>query len=49
MLYDMKDIEEVTLLRVMKGGHQGSDITCVSYSPYLSVIASGSSNGIISV
>lgn len=49
MIYDMKDIEEVNLLRVMKGGHQGSDITCINYSPYLSLIASGSSNGIISV
>lgn len=49
MIYDMKDIEEVNLLRVMKGGHQGSDITCITYSPYLSFIASGSSNGIVSI
>lgn len=49
MVYDMKDIEEVNLLRVMKGGHAGSDITCITYSPYLSLIASGSSNGIVSV
>ncbi|OMJ82114.1 hypothetical protein SteCoe_17280 [Stentor coeruleus] len=49
MVYDMKDIEEVSLLRVMKGGHQGSDITCITYSPYLSLIASGSSNGIVAI
>ncbi|OMJ89930.1 hypothetical protein SteCoe_7819 [Stentor coeruleus] len=49
MVYDMKDIEEVALLRVMKGGHQGSDITCITYSPYLSLIASGSSNGIVAI
>lgn len=49
MLYDMKDIEDVSLLRSMKGGHQGSDITCITYSAYLSLIASGSSNGIVAV
>ena len=49
MIYDMKDVEEVSLLRVLKGGHQGSDITCITYSSYLSLIASGSSNGIVAV
>lgn len=49
MLFDMKDIEGVGLLRTLRGGHQESDITCVTYSPYLSLIASGSSNGIVAV
>lgn len=49
MVYDLLDIERVLLLRLMKGGHEGSDITCISYSSYMSMIASGSSNGIVSV
>lgn len=49
MVYDLMDLEEANLLRMMKGGHAGSDITCIAYSPYLSMIASGSSNGIVSV
>ncbi|OMJ87796.1 hypothetical protein SteCoe_10448 [Stentor coeruleus] len=49
MIFDTKDISDVCLLRNLKGGHEGSDITFVTYSEYLSMIASGSSNGIISV
>ena len=49
MLFDMKDVEEVGLLRTLRGGHMGSDITCVTYSPYISMLASGSSNGLVAV
>lgn len=49
MLYDMKNVENITLLRYLEGGHEGSDITIIAYSPYLNLIASGSSNGIISI
>lgn len=49
MVYDLGDIEEVLLLRMMKGGHEGSDITCITYSTYMSMIASGSSNGIVCI
>mmetsp|Transcript_28010 Transcript_28010/g.5114 ORF Transcript_28010/g.5114 Transcript_28010/m.5114 type:complete len:112 (-) Transcript_28010:1693-2028(-) len=33
----------------MSGGHMNSDITCVAFSSHLCLIASGSSNGIVSI
>jgi len=48
-IYDLSDSEEVSSLRVMTGGHMGADITALTYSSHLSLIATASSNGIISV
>ena len=49
MIYDMKNINEINMLRYLQGGHENSDITCITHSYSLSLIASGSSNGIVSI
>lgn len=48
-VYDQTSQEESPLMRVMAGGHHGSDITKITYSSMFSLIASGSSNGLVSV
>lgn len=49
MFFNIKNISDVCLLRHLKGGHGESDITAVAYSPFLSFVASVSSNGIVAV
>jgi WD40 repeat protein len=48
-VYDQTSQEESPLMRVMLGGHQGSDITKITYSSTFSLIAAGSSNGLVSI
>jgi WD40 repeat protein len=48
-VYDQADPEQAPRLRLMTGGHQESDITCLTYSSHLSLLASGSTNGIVSI
>ena len=49
-VYDCKDQNaETLLLRVMCGGHMDREITSLVFSEYLSLLASGSQNGIISI
>lgn len=48
-VYDQIDPEQAPRLRLMTGGHQESDITCMAYSSHLSLLASGSTNGIVAI
>lgn len=48
-IYDESEPEESVLLRVFSGGHMESEILSLAYSSHLSLLASGSSNGIIAV
>jgi len=48
-IYDESEPEESVLLRVFSGGHLESEILSLAYSSHLSLLASGSSNGIIAV
>lgn len=48
-IYDESEPEESILLRVFSGGHLESEILSLAYSSHLSLLASGSSNGIIAV
>ena len=48
-IYDESDTQETMLLRIMAGGHCDSDISALDYSSYLSLIASGSGNGVVAV
>ncbi|KAJ8614616.1 hypothetical protein CTAYLR_008986 [Chrysophaeum taylorii] len=43
-VFDDED-DDAALLRVMSGGHEGSDVTALAYSGRLSLVASGSSDG----
>ena len=49
MFFHTKNVSEISLLRHLQGGHNESDITCLAYSPYVSFVSSGSSNGIVSI
>jgi WD40 repeat protein len=49
MFFLTKNISEISLLRHVQGGHNDSDITCIAYSPFVSFVASGSSNGVVSI
>lgn len=48
-IFDENDPDSSAVLRVMRGGHQGSNITAITYSPLFSLVASGASNGLVSV
>ena len=48
-IYDQSDAEDSPMLRLMTGGHQGADITCLTYSAHFSLFATGASNGIVSL
>jgi len=48
-IYDESEPEESVLLRVFSGGHLESEILALAYSSHLSLLASGSSNGIIAI
>lgn len=48
-VYDQSDAEDSPMLRLMTGGHQGADITCLAYSSHFSLFATGASNGIVSL
>ena len=48
-IYDEADPEESTLLKVLCGGNQNAEILSVSYSAYFTLLASGSSNGLVAI
>jgi len=48
-IYDDENPDETPRLRNLKGGHGDSPITCMEYCDYLSLIATGSSNGYITI
>ena len=48
-IYDENEPEESVLLKVIIGGHEDGEITAMAYSPLLALLASGSSNSIISI
>ncbi len=48
-VYDEENPEVTPRLRRLAGGHGGSEITCLEYSEHSSLIATGSSNGYITV
>lgn len=48
-IYDEEDPEESVLLKVLSGGHQDAEITALAYSHQYHLIASGSSNGLVTL
>ena len=48
-IYDEGDAEESQLLKVLSGGHKESEIQCFNYSSKMSILVSGSSNGLIAI
>jgi WD40 repeat protein len=48
-IYDEDDAEESTLLKVLSGGHKEASIQVLAYSARLSMLASGSANGMIAL
>jgi WD40 repeat protein len=48
-IYDENDAEESVLIKVLSGGHREAEINCLAFSPNLSLLASGSSNGMIAI
>jgi len=46
-VFDCKD--ETSILRIMTGGHQESEITCLVYSETLGLLASAALNGLIAI
>jgi WD40 repeat protein len=48
-IYDEQEPEESSLLRIMSGAHRDSDIITMDYSSHLSLLASGSANGMIAI
>ena len=48
-IYDEADPEESTLLKVLCGGKQNSEIIALAYSQQLSLLAAGSANGLIAI
>lgn len=48
-MYDEADPEESVLLKVLCGGNQNAEILTLSYSPYFTLLAAGSTNGLVSI
>ena len=48
-IYDESDPEDSVLIKVLCGGNQGSEISCIRYSSFFTSLAVGSMNGIISL
>ena len=48
-IYDQQDPESTPRLRTLSGGHRGYDISCLAYSEHYSLVASGSTNGIVAI
>ena len=49
ILYDEIDSEESELLRFFLGGHDDSQITAIKFSQELSLLATGSANGMVTI
>lgn len=48
-IYDEADAEESVLLKVLSGAHREAEISQITYSQKMNLMASGSSNGIIAI
>ncbi len=48
-VYDEENPDTAPRLRRLAGGHASSEVTCLAYSPFMSIIATGCSSGAITI